>query len=194
MRLSIAICLLAGWASTTAARAADSLPVVDWLADLNDRETLSVLRLSSAEQKQILNQIEMTSFDTPDAWWQELRVRRISLGTTEAIVVRGTNLLCGATGNCETWVFRRANRQWLNMFIGEAPVVSSIGLVVDQTKGIRNIVLAAHVSASSATWTEYAFGGAFYKQVHCFDINSETNRATEVPCQRSPDREGRVVP
>ena len=86
-----------------------------WLSDLSADETFLAAKLTAAEQKQIIDQVENTSFDVPDSWEAELRVRRVSLGDSDGLVIRGTKLLCGGTGNCQTWVFRRSAGKWLNI-------------------------------------------------------------------------------
>jgi hypothetical protein len=107
--------------------------------------------------------LEVTSFDTPDSWLLELRVRRISLGKSDGLVVRGTRLLCGGTGNCETWVFRRAHDKWLNTLDGEAPIASGIGFV-RQTAVINDMVVTANQSADMETRTRYKFDGKLYRR------------------------------
>jgi hypothetical protein len=134
---------------------------VDWLSALADAETLSAARLSVPEQTKIFEQIERTSFDVPDSWSMELRARKISLGKLEGLVVRGTRLLCGATGNCETWVFRRTPEGWVNMLDGEAPIAASLGFV-RQNVPVRDLVLTANLSASRSDVTRYTFDGRFY--------------------------------
>jgi hypothetical protein len=94
---------------------------IDWLKDLSANETFVAAKLTEAEQKEIVDQVENTSFDVPDSWETELRVRRVSLGESDGLIVRGTQLLCGGTGNCQTWVFRRSPGKWLNMFEQQAP-------------------------------------------------------------------------
>src|SRR5882724_6976050 len=89
---------------------------IDWLKDLSANETFPAAKLTAAEQKEIIDQVESTSFDAPDSWETELRVRRVSLGESDGLVIRGTHLLCGGTGNCETWVFRNSQGKWLNLF------------------------------------------------------------------------------
>jgi hypothetical protein len=56
-----------------------------WLKDLSADETFLAARLTAAERKQIIDQVENTSFDAPDSWDTELRVRRISLGRADAL-------------------------------------------------------------------------------------------------------------
>jgi len=71
---------------------------------LDDFETFQAAKLSSNEANGILKQVEETSFDYPDSWQLELRVRRLSLGDTDGLVVRGT-------GNCvaEREIVRRGS-------------------------------------------------------------------------------------
>src|SRR3954464_11105232 len=88
--------------------------------------TFSRAGISSAEVRQMVKQIEGSSFDTPDSWEDELRVRRMAVGEADVLVVRGTALLCGATGNCQTWVFLRA-KQWRSVIGGDAPLASGLG-------------------------------------------------------------------
>jgi hypothetical protein len=49
-------------------------------------------------------------------------------------------------------LFRRENGRWLSLFDGEAPVVSSAGLV-RQNAGVRDLVTTAHLSAERDQWT-----------------------------------------
>ena len=145
--------------SVTVAPATD----VDWLSELADSEIFPTANLSVAEQKSVLDQIESTSFDVPESWFAELRVRRISLGTSEGMIVRATRFLCGATGNCETWVFRRTAAGWINMLDGEAPIASGIGFV-RQNLPVRDLVITANSSASTSDLTRYTFDGHVYRR------------------------------
>jgi hypothetical protein len=153
------------------------------LAALNDRETFSAAKLTRVEQERILADIEATSFDTPDSWLDELRVRRISLGEAYGLVIRATRLLCGATGNCETWVFRHAAGQWVNALDGEAPVASSIGFV-RQTDGTKDLVITANLSAEAERWTQYRFDGGVYRRTVCYNAHGgpTSERVETVPC------------
>ncbi|HKW55223.1 MAG TPA: hypothetical protein VJO12_16140 [Stellaceae bacterium] len=43
---------------------------------LTDKDSIAAAKLSPTEIKEILDQVEQTSFDTPDSWQTELRDRR----------------------------------------------------------------------------------------------------------------------
>jgi hypothetical protein len=119
----------------------------------------------------IFKQVEETSFDYPDSWQSELRVRRVSLGDTDGLVIQGTKLLCGGTGNCQTWVFRRSNERWISMFQHQAPIVSAFGFENKTSRGVRNLATLAHVSAETTAYSAFAFDGNFYRGTECYEIS-----------------------
>jgi hypothetical protein len=142
---------------------------IDWLKDLSANETFVAAKLTEAEQKEIVDQVENTSFDVPDSWETELRVRRVSLGESDGLIVRGTQLLCGGTGNCQTWVFRRSPGKWLNMFEQQAPIVSGFGFEQEGSWGIKNFLVSANSSAAKESRILFKFDGKVYRQSQCYE-------------------------
>jgi hypothetical protein len=71
----------------------------------SDKDDIAAAKLPPAEVRQILDHVEQTSFDVPDSWPTELRLPRMSIAGSDGLVVRGTALLCGGTGNCQTCCF-----------------------------------------------------------------------------------------
>jgi hypothetical protein len=116
---------------------------------VTDGEVFQSAKLPSAEIDGILGQIEKTSFDYPNSWQAELRVRQTSLGDADGLVVETTKLLCGGTGNCQTWVFRRSNERW-SMFQHQAPITSAFGFSDERSRAIRILATFAHVSAADS--------------------------------------------
>ena len=152
---------------------------------LTDRDRVAAAKLPAAEVKQILDQVEQTSFDTPDSWETELRLRRLSIAGGDGVVVRGTEMLCGGTGNCETWLFRRANGAWANMFDGEAPVVSSFGFGRHVSHDVPDLIATAPLSAAKRNYVVYIFDGAFYRSGGCYEAeaNAAKEAAKKVTCK-----------
>ena len=127
-------------------------------------ETFAAGKLPAAEAREIITGVEKSAYDTPESWEKELRVRRVDLGSGPGIVVRGTNLLCGATGNCQMWVFRRVNGRWLSLFdINDAPIADGFQLGPMVTRGIKDLVVTANVSAERGSRTTYQFDGSVYR-------------------------------
>jgi hypothetical protein len=164
-----------------------SLPQsIDWLKDLSDHETLLAAKLTETERKQIIEQVENTSFDAPDSWATELRVRRVSPGQWDGLLIRGSKLLCGGTGNCETWLFRRTSGRWLNMFEQEAPMVSGFAFEQETSGGIKNFLVSANSSAAKESRTLFKFDGKVYRQSECYDVSihgASANKIEKVLCK-----------
>jgi hypothetical protein len=149
--------------------------VLDFAAipPLTDKDSIAAAKLSPTEVKQILDQVEQTSFDTPDSWQAELRLRRLPIAGGDGIVVRGTALLCGGTGSCETWLFRRSNGVWANMFDGEAPVISSFGFGRHASHDVPDLIATAPLSAATSRYVVYVFDGAIYRVGACYKVDNE---------------------
>jgi hypothetical protein len=153
---------------------------------LKDSETFYAANLSAAEVKQILEEIEPTAFDTPESWESELRLRRISLGDVSGLVIQGTRLLCGGTGNCQTWVLRQSRDRWLSMFQDQAPLPSGFGFDDETTNGVKNFVVVANSSAAASKYVVYRFDGKFYREGACYNTHegSDGKQALEkAPCK-----------
>jgi hypothetical protein len=184
MRPYLAACALYCLLGAAFAHSTNPSTIV-WLPALRKDETFLAANLRAAERKQILEQVEATSFDVPDSWPSELRLRRLPLGEAEGLVIRGTRLLCGGTGNCETWVFRRSGGQWLNLFRQPAPVISGLGFTRETTGGIKNLYVRANSAAEKESRTLYKFDGEFYRPSECYDVSLRAAKEIieKVPCK-----------
>jgi hypothetical protein len=125
-------------------------------------KTLAASRLSAKEVRQIIKTVERSAFDTPDSWDKELTVRRVDLGSAPGLVVRGANILCGATGNCQMWVFRNANDEWISL-LDDAPIAESFQLGPTITRGIKDFTIVANVSAEKSSRVIYKYDGRVYR-------------------------------
>ena len=131
---------------------------------LRPKDTFAAARLSAKEVREITDGVEQSAFDTPDSWESELRVRRVDLGNGSGIVVQGTKLLCGGTGNCQTWVFRKADGKWVSMFGGDqAPIADSFQLGPTSTGGVKDFTITANSSAEASHRVTYKFDGKQYR-------------------------------
>jgi hypothetical protein len=159
---------------------AQSIRIPPMQKTLADFETFQSAKMSSNEANGILRQIEETSLDYPDSWRSELRLRRVSLGDTDGLVVRGTKLLCGGTGNCQTWIFRqRSNGRWVTMFQRQAPIISAFGFADHTSRGIRDLVTLADASAETRSYIVFAFDGKFYREAECYELSGLGNDAVK---------------
>lgn len=129
-------------------------------------ETLAKLNLSATELKQVISGVQAAAFDSPDSWEKELLGRRVSLGAAPGLVLQGNDLLCGGTGNCQIFVFRRVGKDWVPLFAGEqAPVVEGFSFGPGATRGIKDLHVRANSSAHKSSSGTYRFDGKFYREV-----------------------------
>ena len=124
--------------------------------------------LRPAARKEIFDSVAITAYNTPDSWDTELRVRHERIGPWHVAVVRGTSLLCGASGNCQTWVFRLDGKHWVNVIAaGQAPIVDGISL----TRAGRNrpwrLATRTRISAEEGKFTDYRFDGRLFQRSRC---------------------------
>jgi hypothetical protein len=125
-------------------------------------ETLAAAKLSTKEIGEIIFGVEKSAYDVPESWTKELRVRRVDLGNGPGLVIRGTELLCGGTGNCQIWVFRNVNGRWASLF-DTAPIAEAFQLGPAVTRGIKDLTITSNVSADAGTRTIYKFDGKGYR-------------------------------
>ena len=139
-------------------------PALPQKQSLGPKDTFVAARLSSKEIHEIVEGVEQSAYDTPDSWSKELRVRRVDLGGSPGIVVQGSKLLCGGTGNCQTWVFRKANNKWVSLFGNEqAPIAESFQLGPAVTHNIRDFEIVANSSPGAGERVTYKFDGTLYR-------------------------------
>jgi hypothetical protein len=161
---------------------ADNLPPLQKLQRLHDAESFQQSKLAATAVQQMLQQIKATAFDTPKSWQKELRVRRISLQSAEGLIVQGRDLLCGATGNCQTWVFRKDRRNWVSLFPDQVPLASGFGFT-NSTNRIPDFLVAAHVSADEVDYSYYSYDGRNYSVARCYRAKPDGQQAEAKPCK-----------
>jgi hypothetical protein len=142
-------------------------PPMDYL---KAAETFSVAKLSAAEVQEILKQVEADVDYRPKSWQDELSIRHVRLGLVDGLVLQGLHDLCGATGNCTTWVFRRERGHWASLFFDYPPSAQGFGFEQQAKHGIRNLVTTEHDSAFEHVFTVWSFNGKAYEPNRCYDV------------------------
>jgi hypothetical protein len=139
-------------------------PAVTEMQSLGAKDTFNAIGLSAKEVQEIVEEVEHSAYDTPDDWKKELRVRRVDLGNSPGMMVQGSKLLCGGTGNCQTWVFRKADNKWMSLFPNDlVPIAESFRLGPGVTGGIKDFTIVANSSAEAGQTVTYKFDGKFYR-------------------------------
>jgi hypothetical protein len=139
-------------------------PALTQMQSLGAKDTFNSVGLSAKEVQEIVEEVEQSAYDTPDDWKKELRARRVDLGNNPGMTVQGSKLLCGGTGNCQTWVFRKADNKWVSLFPNDlVPIAESFRLGPGVTDGIKDFTIGANSSAEAGQIVTYKFDGKFYR-------------------------------
>ena len=141
-----------------------AIPAFSQADSLGPKDTFAAAKLSPKEMREIISGVEKSAYDTPDSWGTELRAKRVDLGASPGLVLQGTNLLCGGTGNCQLFVFRKADDKWVSLFGGDqAPLAESFQLGPSLTQGIKDLTVIRNASADSSQRVRYKFDGQIYR-------------------------------
>lgn len=141
-----------------------SMPASAQMQSLGNQDTVAAARVSANELREIVKTIKKSAYDVPKSWRAELRFRRVDLGHDPGLAVQGTSLLCGATGNCQIWLFRKANAHWVPVF-GNTETILAEGFELGPslTHGIKDLTIVANFSADETKRTDYRFDGRMYR-------------------------------
>lgn len=141
-----------------------STTAVAQMESLGAKDSLAAAKLSAKEIREIIAAVKESAYDVPKSWSAELRLARIDLGNSPGIVVQGTSLLCGGTGNCQIWVFRKANSNWLSMFAnGQAILAEGFNFGPAVTHHIKDLTIVTNSSAEESKRVKYKFDGRLYR-------------------------------
>jgi hypothetical protein len=134
------------------------------MESLGPKDPLAAAHVSAKEIREIIAGVKKSAYDIPKSWSTELRLRRVDLGNGPGIVVQGTSLLCGGTGNCQIWVFRKANVNWVSMFANDQTILAegfNFGPAV--THHIKDLTIVTNLSADESKRVTYKFDGSLYR-------------------------------
>jgi hypothetical protein len=113
----------------------------------------------------------------------------------DEVIVRGKNwLLCGATGNCSTWIYGKFGKKYKKLLDtgGETLEVKK-----KSKNGYKNIFVSVHDSCCSSYLQTYKFDGAKYKEGNClFEDYGTTGERMVMTCaektKQSQERESEL--
>jgi hypothetical protein len=136
------------------------------MQSLEAKDTFAAAHLSSQEADEVIHAVSDCAFDIPDSWETELRARRVDLGAAPGLLLQGTNLLCGGTGNCQIFVLRKVNQRWTSLFGNEqAPIAEGYLFGPKMTNGIKDLTIVANDSFNHSSRVKYRFDGVVYAAV-----------------------------
>ena len=131
---------------------------------LGTNDTLAAAKLSSKELSEVISAVQRSAFDTPRSWTDELHAKRVDLGGVPALVLQGTEMLCGATANCQIFVLCKFHGHWGSLFEGQrAPIGESFEFGPGVTLAIKDLTISTNFTAESVQRVTDKFDGRVYR-------------------------------
>jgi hypothetical protein len=132
------------------------------MESVGENKTVPTAKLSAVEFNQVVKVVKKSAYDVPKSWRAELRFGRVELGAGPGIIVQGTSLLCGGTGNCQIWVFREGPN-WVSLFSDDQVVLAEgFQFGPGLTHRIKDLVVITNLSADKTQRVTYKFDGRRY--------------------------------
>lgn len=124
----------------------------------------------------------VSDFRSPSALEEKLLARHVDMGegTNKGLDVHGRGLLCGASGNCPTWFFRRPHAKWELVLGGQWP--GAFAFIPPKHNGLLDLVLIAHMSAGEAPTDVWQFNGTLFERTKSYCSYGD-GRVLEGGCQ-----------
>lgn len=131
---------------------------------LGPSDTFDTAHLTQDDVRQIIAAIEPSAYDTPDSWTAELRAKRVDLGNGAGLVLQGSTLLCGGTGNCQVFVLQRKKGHWVSLLgNAQAPLAEAFQFGPGISHGMKDFTVIANTSAGLDQRVTYQFDGRRYR-------------------------------
>ena len=101
-----------------------------------------------------------------------LEIKPVDLNADGAkeLLVRGKYDLCGATGNCNFWIFAKRGERYRKLLSSSDYFEGrELGdqIVRSKTNGYRDISVKGHITASDTSYQNYRFTGHNYVASRC---------------------------
>ena len=131
---------------------------------LGPGDTFTHAGLTPAEIREVTGVVERSAYDTPESWTLELRVRRMMLGESAGLIVQGSHLLCGATGNCQIFVLRHSSGHWVSLFPdGHQVIAETFAFGPGAAHGVPDLTVSSNLGAAAERRVTFRFDGRFYR-------------------------------
>jgi hypothetical protein len=161
--------------------------------DLNPVERTALLKTVAALIRPFMADLEIDSERELQKIAADTRIELIDLngdGIPEVIAQAfGIKAGCGATGNCPIWVFMKtANGYKLLFDTRKANEIGGELITVEEnrTNGFKDLVFAAHDSASEKTLFVYRYRNGLYRESACYGANWLSTTNGEFQMLRQP--------
>jgi hypothetical protein len=93
-------------------------------------------------------------------------------GQTTLVAIRGqSSCYCGATGNCQLWIYRRLHGKYEELL--QTGNVSGFGFLKSKTNGLPDLVIWSHDSAQRSPGALWKFDGTSYESHYSWEWTTQ---------------------
>jgi hypothetical protein len=127
---------------------------------LSEAEISPVLALLGAEKE-----LRDESGGPTREWFEvEFLARRLDMGEgpDNGLLLQGTQTLCGVTGNCQMWLFRKVNGKWT--IVLDDALSAAFKFAPPKHNGLFELMVMGHGSAASTPLSVLWFDGTKYAE------------------------------
>ncbi|HET9401221.1 MAG TPA: hypothetical protein VFO34_09735 [Candidatus Acidoferrales bacterium] len=119
---------------------------------------------------------------------EELIAMHLDLGegVEKGLVVQGGEKLCGATGNCAMWFFRKIGDKWKSLQFEEGEggtLASMFEAVPPKHNGLFELILGSHFNAFEVPFAQLWFDGQKYVLHQTYCEYSDTGKVLAGDCE-----------
>ena len=120
---------------------------------------------------------------------EELLATHLDLGegAENGLVVQGSEKLCGATGNCQMWFFRKLAGKWTQVKFeddeGSGVLASMYAAVAPKHDGLYELILGSHFNAFEVPLAQLWFDGKKYVLHQTYCRYNETGEVLAGACE-----------
>ena len=146
--------------------------------------------------KKILKEVEVKPEDCPEARQEQaglFNAHKFEREGVRLIAIRGGGACnCSPTGNCSFWIYRDLGGRYVRAL--RSSMVQQFGFLKLKSRGLPDIVLWSHGSATQSTVSLWQFNGARYTKRCKWDVvfkgDSEETQVENNTCEAKEAHEG----
>ena len=148
----------------------------------HEGKSVTTLGLNHAEISSVLASAGMRQ--------QSVLARRVDMGegAEHGLVIQGNDYnLCGGTGNCSTWFFRKIGAKWAPVKGDWGPdpdvYTSAFAFLPPKRHGLYELVVMTHESSDDAAIEVLWFDGKQYRSNQDYCWHPQENKIVGGPCR-----------
>jgi len=168
-------------------------PPMESMYTSHEGTAITSIGLSESEMREVISEVLRRDFvremgiTSADDLKSELLARNVDMGEGSAsgLVVQGQEKLCGATGNCIAWFFRRGKGSLQSLGLGREypPDAAAFAFLPPKHKGLSDLVVERNDGGGIISTFVWQFNGSDYEPMQSFCFECKAGGTEVKKCQ-----------